>query len=386
MEELLINPTGWGQNTSKRHTWYIGRHMEKVRISAIQALMLGIASITVTGHLLFIPVVLAHAGRDGWLSLLVALGPALLIGYTIAALTKRFPGRTLVEYTEEILGKWIGKVVSLLFISYFFHDSTIALRGFGEFYTSAITPRTPIVVYFSAIMIMAIYAVRSGLEVLARTNQIFLVTMIPVGLLASILTQKDKDYANFLPILEYGPEPMLMGAFSLVSLFSTFTALGMVLPYASDGKKLKRSTVITMAILIVMFIGPMTGPTAIFGAERSVGLNFPTFQILRDMKVGELQRLDLLGIFLWSMGSFSKISVFLYVTALGLAQWFRLSDYRVLTIPLGALMIIVSLLNSESLIEIFSFLKNTYPYYSLFVGAILPMVLLIAAKFRFRRH
>ncbi|MEW9669293.1 endospore germination permease [Ammoniphilus sp. 3BR4] len=360
--------------------------MEKVRISAVQALMLGIASVTVTGHLLFIPVVLTHAGRDGWLSLLVALGPALLVGYVIARLAQLFPGRTLVEYTEEIFGKWIGKLVSLLFIFYFFHDTTIALRGFGEFYTSAITPRTPIVVYFSAIMIMAVYAVRSGLEVLARTNQIFLVTMIPVGLLASILTQKDKDYANFLPILEYGPEPMLMGAFTLVSLFSTFIAVGMVFPYISNGKKLKRFSVATMAILIVMFIGPMTGPTALFGAERSVGLNFPTFQILRDMKVGELQRLDLLGIMLWSMGSFSKISVFLYATSLGIAQWFRLKDYRILSVPLGALMVIVSLLNSESFIEIFRFLKDTYPYYSAFIGLLLPMILLIAARFRFHRH
>lgn len=357
--------------------------MEKIKISAVQALMLGVASVTIMGHLLFIPVLLNHAGKDSWLSLLLTLLPALLIGFVVARLAQLFPGRTLIEYSEDILGKWLGKIAALLFVLFFFHDASLALRGFGEFYTSAITPRTPILVYFSAIVIMAVYAVRSGLEVLARTNQIFLVTMIPVGLLASIMTQKDKDYANFLPILEYGPEPMLMGTFSLVSLYSTFIVLGMIFPYVTNVKKLKRFSMLTMVILILMFIGPVTGPVALFGPERSMGLSFPSFQILRDMQVGELQRLDLLGIMLWSLGSFSKISLFLYATALGLAQWLRLSDYRVLSVPLGALMIIVALLNSENFAEIYRFFKDTYPYYSISITLLLPLILLVTAWLRF---
>jgi spore germination protein KB len=138
--------------------------MNRVTISNVQTYMLGISSLTVTGHLLFIPAIINHAGRDSWLSVITALFPAL------------------------------------------------SIRGFGEFFTTAITPRTPILVYFSAIIILAVYAVRSGLEVLARTNAMFLLTMIPIGIVASILTHKDKDYRNFLPILEYGPEPMLLGA------------------------------------------------------------------------------------------------------------------------------------------------------------------------------
>ncbi|MEQ2525468.1 hypothetical protein WMO40_02050 [Bacillaceae bacterium CLA-AA-H227] len=61
--------------------------MEKISITKIQALMLGITSITVTGHLLFIPVIIVHAGRDSWISLLLAIIPAMLIGFTVALLS-----------------------------------------------------------------------------------------------------------------------------------------------------------------------------------------------------------------------------------------------------------------------------------------------------------
>ncbi len=359
--------------------------MEKLRISPIQALMLGISTITVTGHLLFIPVIINHAGRDSWLSLLTSFVPAMFIGYMVSRLAELFPGQSIIEYSQVILGKWFGGVIGLVFIFYFFHNATLSIRGFGEFYTSAITPRTPILIYFASLVIMAVYTVKNGLEVMARTNQIFLVILIPTGLLATLLTQKDKDYANFLPILEYGPEPMITGAMGLVSLYCTFTVLGMIFPFVSKDKRLKLPGILAMVILILMFIGPITGPIALFGAERASGLTFPTFQIMREMQVGELQRLDLLGIVLWSLGSFANIAVFLYATTLGLAQWLKIEDHRVLVIPIGTLMVIVALLNSENYIEIYRFFKDTYPYYSILIGFLLPLFLLVVAKIRYRR-
>lgn len=360
--------------------------MEKLRISQIQALMLGISTITITGHLLFIPVIINHAGRDSWLSLLATLFPAMFIGYMIARLADLFPGQSIIEYSQVLLGKWLGRAVGLVLIFYFFHNATLSIRGFGEFYTSAITPRTPILIYFVSLVIMAVYTVKKGLEVMARTNQIFLVMLIPVGLSATLLTQKDKDYGNFLPVLEYGPEPMLTGALVLVSLYSSYTVLGMVFPFVSKGERLKWPSILAMVILILMFMGPITGPIALFGAERASGLSFPTFQILRDMQVGELQRLDLLGIMLWSLGAFANISVFLYATTLGLAQWLRMEDHKILVIPLGVLMVIVALLNSDNYMEIFRFFKDTYPYYSILIGFMLPLFLLVVAKIRYRQR
>ena len=356
--------------------------MNQVSISRLQALMLGISSITVTGHLLFIPVIINHAGRDCWLSVLAALLPAMLIGYIVASLTKLYPGQSLVEYAQRIVGKWPGRLLALVFLFFFFHDAALSIRGFGEFFTSAITPRTPILIYFAAIVILAVYAVRNGLEVLARTNAIFLCTMIPVGILASIFTHKDKDYGNFLPILENGPGPMFMGALNLIGLYSTFLVLAMIFPHVNKRAKLRRWSILTMVVLVIMFLGPVTGPVALFGGERSAGLSFPTFQMLRDIQIAELQRLDILAIYLWSLGSFSKIALFLFAVAYGLAQLLKLDDYRVLAAPLGALLVIFSLLLSDNFIEIYRFLQDSYPLYAIAVGIALPALLLVVARIR----
>lgn len=356
--------------------------MNKIYISKSQALMLGITGITVTGHLLFIPVILGHAGRDSWISLLLAILPAILMGFIVALLAQRYPGQSMVEYSQLILGKWLGKFVVIIFLLYLFHEVSLAIRGFGEFYTSAVTPRTPILIYLVAILILAGYAVRSGLEVIARTNQAILVFLIPIEILASALTHKDKDYRNFLPILEDSFEPVIHGTLTLVGLYSSIFVLSMIFPFINDTKQLKRYSIVTMVILIIMFVGPITGVIAIYGEERGEGLYFPTFLILRDVQIGALQRLDILGILLWSLGSFGKVTVFLYAMSLGIAQLFKVDDYKMLVTPLAALLAIVSIINSEDLIGIYRFLKNYYPYYATFVGLILPLVLLTISQFR----
>ncbi|WP_163580405.1 GerAB/ArcD/ProY family transporter [Gracilibacillus saliphilus] len=356
--------------------------MESIRISSIQALMLGVASITVTGHLLFIPVIINHAGRDSWISLLFAIIPAVLIGFVIALLAQRYPEQSLIEYSQTILGKWIGKIIAIIFLFYFFHEASLSLRGFSEFYNSAITPRTPLMIYLVAMLILATYAIRNRLEILARTNQTFLILMIPIGILASFLTHKDKDYQNLLPILEDGFSPVVMGAFNITSLYSSFIVLAMVFPFVSNKKKLKRFSILTMLILIVMFLGPVTGVVTVFGEERAMGLYFPTFQTLRDIEIGALQRLDILGVLLWSLGSFSKIALFFYAIVLGLAQLFHLDDYKMLTIPTAALLAIFSLITSDDLIGVYRFLMHIYPYFSTFIALVIPLLLLLISQFK----
>jgi spore germination protein KB len=353
--------------------------MDKAVISRTQAFMLGISGITVSGHLLFIPVVLNLAGRDAWVSLALALIPAMYIGYVTASLACRFPGKTIVEYVQTILGKWPGRAVGWLIVFYFFHDLTLSVRGFGEFYNSAIAPRTPILVYLIGIIILAVYAIRSGVEVLARTNQLLLAFLIPLGITASLLTIKNKDYLNLLPVMEYGVKPALGGMVSLMSLFTTIFVLGMVFPFVRSTRNLKRNSLIAMALLVVMFIGPLTGAIATFGPERSIGLNFPTFLMIRDIKVGQLQRLDLIAVLLWSLGSFGKVVLFLHAVTLGIAKLSGMEDHRRLVIPVAVLVVVTSLYNSDSFVELYRFLRDFYPYYSILVGFIVPSVLLAVA-------
>ena len=66
--------------------------------------------------LLVIPATIRTAKQDAWISILIAgdRGCSYFLATTLGSL---YPKQTLIEFSQTILGKWLGK---LLLIPYFF--------------------------------------------------------------------------------------------------------------------------------------------------------------------------------------------------------------------------------------------------------------------------
>lgn len=351
--------------------------MGKIKISPVMAMVMVIGAITIDNHLLYFSIVMFHAGRDSWLSLIAAIVPAVLIGYVVGTLARRHPGKTVVEYTRDILGKWLGTFTSILIVVFFLFNNSLSLIGFSEFFTSSITPRTPNTFYIISITILAVYALRKGLEVTARTALIILPFTLVIGLLASLLTIKNKDFSNLLPIMEFGPEPMFLGMYVLLGLYGKVFVLTMIFPFTNGIKNFPKYTILTLLLLTVINIGPITGPIAIFGIDTALKFYFPTYQELRDIKLAQLPRLDMLGVILWGLGSFIKVSLFHFATVLGLSQLLKIENYKVLLVPVGSLLVFVAMTTSASIMELTNHLKYTQPSITFFFAIIIPVILLI---------
>lgn len=71
------------------------------------------------GSFLLLPkFIVEEAKQDAWISVIVLVGLGLLLAWLYKTLGGLFPNMTLVEYSEKILGRWIGKITSFLFFTY----------------------------------------------------------------------------------------------------------------------------------------------------------------------------------------------------------------------------------------------------------------------------
>ncbi|WP_051005515.1 GerAB/ArcD/ProY family transporter [Paenisporosarcina sp. TG-14] len=93
--------------------------IEKVKISQYQFAIL-VMMFTVGSSILIIPAGLAkEAKEDAWIAALLGIGVGVVLVFLYSALGNRFPDMNLAEYSEVILGKWLGKLVSILYFSFF---------------------------------------------------------------------------------------------------------------------------------------------------------------------------------------------------------------------------------------------------------------------------
>lgn len=154
----------------------------KKTISSFQAAVLLYTTIVPTAILVLPGVVMSYSGQDAWLSVaaatLAGIGFAVLVG----AIASSNPGMSFQAWVASRFGRLPGLAVSLMLAFYYISTSAVVLRQFSAIVTGQILPRTPPYVVSSLVLLVAGYAVLSGIEVIARTNVfVTVISLAPIS-------------------------------------------------------------------------------------------------------------------------------------------------------------------------------------------------------------
>ncbi|MGG1678339.1 endospore germination permease [Neobacillus sp. NRS-1170] len=362
--------------------------LRTVKISARQfAILVILFSVGTT--ILVIPGILAHeVKQDAWIAALLGTVIGLLIVALHIAIGRKFPTMTLVEIIEILLGKWLGKAVSLTFVFYSFIGATELLYYVGSFLTTQLIKETPpaaIHIIFAGILVMGI---RLGLETVARSAEllfplfIFFFILIMVSVL---VTPELWKIDNLQPILKTGIKPMIRAVFLFSSVFALpLIVFLMVFPISvtqpKEAEKKFFSAIVIGGVCLFILI---TLTILVVGPETSSRQLYPSYTLARRLKVGGfLQRIEAILAIMWEITIFFKMTIYFYASITGLVQTMNIKDYRPLVIPLGMIMVTLSLVSHPNVIHSAKFDYNIWPIYSLTYGLVLPLLLLVVYAIR----
>jgi len=358
--------------------------LEKGRISALQMEFMMVPTIIATGVLSIPSIAGRFARHDMWMTPIIGSLIGFFTVYIAWKLHQLFPRQTPIQYSEQIVGKVIGRLFSLFLVFFYIHDTGLIIRQYSDFITGNVMLETPAVVFSIGILFVSALAVRGGIEVIAR-SAVICTTLFLCTSVALIFLIKDLDVSYMLPILENGPLPVIKGGFVHNAWFSEFFLLAFIFPFLnSQNKGLKsgmKATLYVMLLLLVVNFFVLT----LLGVS-SVNQFYPVFSIVRAITVlGFFENFEIIITASWVLGNFVKVSVFLYVASLGLAQLLRLSDYRLIVFPLCLLLILLSYWDIPNIVVLVDYMTKVQPFYFLLVQTVLPLFLLFIALARKKR-
>ncbi|MCL6639280.1 MAG: spore germination protein [Firmicutes bacterium] len=320
------------------------------------------------------------AKQDAWLPLALA---GLVNGYTAAVITalgRRFPGRTFIQYLEDILGRSGGKLLALIYIVLFFIRTTsVIVREYGEFLTTTVMPDTPISVFMIVVVLIAGYAVYNGVEVIGRTAEIFVPFVILPFLLLIPMVAHQIRAERLLPVFASGFWPVVKGSLLPIGLGGEIFLAGMLLPFLNRPGEGRRAALAAVAVIYLLLIATTILTIAVFGAAESGAYRYPAFNLARVARLGPLDRLDPVAVAIWVAGGFVKVSVFYYATVLGAAQWLGLRDYRPLVWPFSLIFVSTGYLLHENINALNYDFAKVFPFFVPPFEIIIPSILLGAA-------
>lgn len=357
--------------------------MNRQQISEKELLFLLTGFVIGTSVVLIPPSVVAEARQDAWLALLMAALPSIILVKILFSLQKMFPGESLIQYSILILGYPLGKILGGIFLWYTVHLSSSVLRVAGDFVQLLILPTTPMIVIHLVIIIIIIYSIKSGLEVFSRASTFLMPFPLFFFLLISILVFSKSDFSRFLPFMENGLPPMLLGASKAMSIpFGQLIVFSMILFQVKKIKHTERFAITGLLIGLIFLDINIFRSVAVVGVESSIRYFYPTIETVREAPSGNI--LEAIIVVNWFIFMFVKLSICLYVSTLGISQWIGVKDYRIIATPVGVLVVPLSILIYANSAEESFFLSKIWPYYAIPFEYCIPLLLWLAAKIKSR--
>jgi spore germination protein KB len=361
--------------------------LENGKISS-QQLMIFVIIQTIGDSILVLPAIPAHeAKQDAWIVAICSVGIGSLVVFLYSSLNKLYPNLSLIQYSEKILGKWLGITFSLLFLSYTFVISALYLREIGDFMTTQIMHETPIQSILILMFAVILIATSLGLEPIIRSSELLFPFVILLLLPLIIFLLPDIKLENIQPVFEGGFKPIIRGSFEFIAFpFLELVGILMILSNVNEKDRIGKSLFIGALSggLVLIIITVLT--ILVLGADITERQLYPSYTLARKINIANfLTRIEAFLASIWIITIFFKIAFYFYITALGFTQTFKLRNYRFLIFPLGVNLIVFSLLVSPNISDYNKMISDTWWLVDVTFGFFLPFLLLIVGKFRVRK-
>ncbi|ASR50033.1 spore gernimation protein [Paenibacillus kribbensis] len=352
----------------------------QVKISARQLMILTIL-FTIGSTILIIPSGMALvAKQDAWIASLVGVGCGLLIVYLYIKITDLYPQMTLVEIMEALLGKWLGKAVALLFFSLLFINAPAPVLFYlGNFLTTQMIPETPITAVNIIFAVIVLFAVRLGLEVLARSAEIIFPLFVFLYVSFAGLVVSNIKLENIQPVLEAGVRPIWPAALSFVgTAYLPHIVLLMIFPASVNRSDQARKafflgSLIGGLILVVI----VTLAILVLGPDITARNIYPSYALAKKINIGHfLQRIEAIMATMWFISLFFRLTIYMYTIVTAIAQVFQLKSSQQLLLPLGIILIVMSIIVYPNVSYQQTYDTKTWIPFSLSIGLFLPLLLL----------
>lgn len=356
-------------------------NVEKGKISDFQLLFL--ISSFIIGSLTFVSFADTITKHDTWLVIISAYAVSIPFVISYVLLAKKFPGRNLIQINDIIYGPYLGKVISILYIWFILTLFSLNLKGMADFYIGFIMPETPNLLFLIVCSLVCAYAVRNGIESIARISITIFAIAVFIILGSFFLQMGNMDFSNFLPVFELSLKVYFQGI-HIISIiqFCEIMVFLMIIPNLNSYKSARKYTLLGLTIVAFLLISVSARNTAVLGIASPIYFS-DSYQAFRLIDIGDtLTKMDILFAIGLTLVLFIKICVLYYATVTSASQILHLRSYKPLILPIGSIAVCLSMILFSSVIEHNFHAKNYYAILATPFEFVLPPLSLLIAKIR----
>ncbi|WNS44902.1 endospore germination permease [Paenibacillus sp. MMS20-IR301] len=360
--------------------------IEKDRISTAQLVILGLFTLIGDMALVYPAAMTTAAHQDAWIAALISIPLGLGTVFLMVTVANINPNKTIIELSQQIMGKWIGRVIGVFYLFFFIIAASTYVREIEDFMCTQIYEGTPGGVIRFMSIVLLVYGLRLGLETVSRAAQVFfpLFAVFLVCLMLLLLPQVKLE--RIYPILNT-PLPDMLHAvmFGVFYPFGELCVFFMVYPFAQKNSKTNRDIFLCLVfgsagLNLILFLS-----LTVLGVYFSEHNFYAAYVLAQKINIANfLQRLEALMATAWIITTYFKTALYFYAFVLGTAQLLKLKSHRPLIFPVAFLIYGLSQLIAKNIIFYVKEIPAYWVDWDFTVSLVLPLILLVVHKVKER--
>ncbi len=325
-----------------------------------------------------------EAKQDTWISILIALLLFFPFMIAYARILSLYPGQNLYDIMLDVLGRFFGKLVILLYALYATHLGALVMRNFSEFIQVVAMPETPQLIPLIFLFALGVWMLKSGIETFGRWTQAALPVVLIAISLTVLISIKSMDFGNLRPVGSTEMNVLMDSAFATFSFpFAESVLLGTLFSFIKPGNNPYKIYIYGIVFSTLFFLIAIFRNILVLGL--SLGLfYFSSYTVVSVISLGDFfTRIEVLIGIAYLIDLFVKLCVCMFAASTGMAKLLNIAEYKNIAFPIGLLMITLAGIIYSNTLEMFEWLK-VYKYYALPFQVIFPLIILIGAEIKTR--
>jgi len=313
------------------------------RISPHQFMMLSAGVLLGTTFFPVAQLAAGAAGRDGWWCVLPAYSLGLPLGFMLYSLMQKYPGQNLLQITEFVLGKWLSKIIGIIYIGISAYFGALLLAQVADAFRRSILPLIPGPIYWGGTLLLIIFLMWAGIETFARFQEVVF-PLVAFGLIITMILSIPRfEWQEFYPVLGNGVKPLLAGVIKLAPFSMEYILfLAGVLTFLPQDKE-RQKQIKTGIWRSIILIGVLNGfltltELLVFGPAETARLNYGPLALGKMVEVANtFNGVESIFMLIWMGAMITKVGALFFMAYWGMQSVFGLKSSRKWYLLLGAI-------------------------------------------------
>mgnify|MGYP005838885343 CR=1 FL=1 len=278
-----------------------------------------------------------EVGNDIWLATIISAVQGALIMLLIVMIIRRMPDGDIVQQSERLLGKWFGKLISLLVFVFFLGAYGSIMATFVYHLRDYFLPEAPVVIFIIVAVLIGSYGIFFGIEVIARMALVGVFSILALNILLIMGSISEFDIRELLPTFQSGFVKTIWASRHNDTDWAMATMMAaIILPLVREKETWGKSGIagiIYGGLFVVMW--PIL-EVGVLSAEVTGQYIISCMQMARSAQIGLfVHRYEMIMVAFFAISNLTQIMIALLCGSVAAQKMIGIKDYRPMIIPVA---------------------------------------------------